>query len=107
MMSRAVIGSDQIGQGAAQSQCGETVQAPGVGRDLADGLHEGGHCSRLMKLPPMMPKINIMAEPVLPTCAGVRAKAVINMPQPVAPKTAARIKTMIPERVTPFHLEEQ
>ena len=64
------------------------------------------YCSRLMKLPPRMPKISMIAEPILPTCAGVRAKAVINMPQPVAPKTAARINTAIAERVTPFHLKE-
>ncbi len=40
--------------------------------------------------------MSMMAEPTLPTCAGVRANAVINMPQPVAPKTAARINTTMP-----------
>ena len=52
---------------------------------------KGGIWSRLIKLPPKIPNMSINAEPMLPTCAGERANAVINMPQPVAPNTAARI----------------
>ena len=49
-----------------------------------------------LKLPPRMPKISITAEPVLATCAVVRASAVMSMPQPVAPKTATSTRMSTP-----------
>jgi len=40
--------------------------------------------------------MSMIAEPMLATWFGLRARAVISMPQPVAPKTAARMMAIIP-----------
>src|SRR5512138_3844277 len=51
--------------------------------------NQAGIFSKLTKLPPKTPNDSMTADPTADTCPGVRARAVINSPQPTAPATAA------------------
>ena len=78
-----------------------------LGVILLNTWNQPGMMLTWMKEPPRMPKVSMMAVPMLPTCPGVRAREVISIPQPVAAKDCRQDKHEDAKRVAPLNTEQE
>ena len=74
-MSSAVMGSVRFGNLPPRASVVKPSSPQAFGVILLRVRTKGGIWSRLIKLPPRMPKMSMIADPRLPTWAGVRAIA--------------------------------